>query len=60
MIWCGKINAYRTRPEGRIIIRDFAKPEREGPVYMQIQTDDGFNNVSEASVKWRNWLQFII
>jgi ubiquinone/menaquinone biosynthesis C-methylase UbiE len=37
-------------PEGRIIIRDFAKPEREGPVYMQIQTDDGFNNVSEASV----------
>jgi len=37
------------KPGGKLIIRDFAKPEIEGPVYMQIQTTDGLSNIEEAT-----------
>ena len=37
------------KPGGRIVIRDFAKPTRKEPVYMQILTLDGFDDPEEAT-----------
>ena len=37
------------KPGGKIIIRDFAKPETSRSVYMQILTSDGTDNLNEAT-----------
>lgn len=38
------------KPGGKIIIRDFAKPESTDPIFMQILASDGVDNPDEASV----------
>ncbi len=38
------------KPEGRIIIRDFAKPTRTAPVYMQILSEVGTDDVEKATI----------
>ena len=37
------------KPGGRIVIRDFAKPEITGPIYMQILSKVGTDNIEEAT-----------
>lgn len=44
-----KASFAENEPGGRLIIRDFAKPESTTPVYMQIKSDVGFDDIQDAS-----------
>jgi|GEM_PF-2118407 len=49
MVMAVKSTLAELKAGGRIIIRDFAKPEIKDPVYMQIQTQGGLDDVVEVS-----------
>jgi ubiquinone/menaquinone biosynthesis C-methylase UbiE len=44
-----KASYSELKPEGKLIIRDFVKPERTKPVYMQILSEVGFDDLSKAT-----------